>query len=339
VLAVVLVGGLGTRLRPLTETIPKQLLPVAGVAMIERVLAQLARHGVRRAVLSMGYLPDPFLAAFPDRRIGGVDVTFAIEPTPLGTAGAIRYAAAANDVRETFLAVNGDVLTDLDVGALVARHRATGAESTIHLTPVEDPSRYGVVVVGDDGAVREFVEKPPVGRAPSNQVNAGTYVLEPKFLDRVTPGKVTSVEREIFPRMVDEGVLFAAVDTSYWLDAGTPEAYLRANVDVLDGTRRTWHPGRRAGTSLLLDGASVADGATVVASVLSGGVVVGADAVVRRSVVLDGATIESGAAVVDSVVGPGAVVGAGATLEGHCLVAQGARVPAGSRLDGEPVPA
>jgi mannose-1-phosphate guanylyltransferase len=335
--AVVLVGGLGTRLRPLTETIPKQLLPIAGIAMIECVLAQLAGHGVDRAVLSMGYLPDPFVEAYPDRRIGGVDVTFAIEAEPLGTAGAIRYAAAESGIEETFLAVNGDVLTDLDVSALIALHRARRGEATIHLTPVSDPSRYGVVVTDEDGRVLEFVEKPPLGTAPSNNVNAGTYVLEPSFLDRVAPSRPSSVETEVFPELVERGALFAMHDASYWLDAGTPPSYLQANTDVLDGKRVAAASGKRVGTALVNQGAAVAMTATLERSVLSDCVIVEEGAVIRGSVLLEGSRIGAGATVIDSVVGPGAAVGAKARLSGNCLVARDARVAEGTQLDGVPV--
>jgi len=335
--AVVLVGGLGTRLRPLTTTIPKQLLPVAGVPMIERVLGQLGAHGVDLAVLSMGYLPDPFLAAYPSGRIGGVEVRFAIEAEPLGTAGAIRFAAQSCGIDDTFLAVNGDILTDLDVTALVGRHRATGAEGTIHLTPVADPSRFGVVVTDEEGRVSAFVEKPAPGTVSSNLINAGTYVLDPSFHARVAPGTAVSIEREVFPAMVEEGSLFAYADETYWLDAGTPPSYLRANTDVLDGLRVTSHPGTVVDGSLVLDGARVAPDARIERTVLARGVVVGAGATVRGSVLLEDAVVEDGASVVDSVVGPGATIGEGATLVGNCLVAQGARVPDRARLDGVPV--
>jgi mannose-1-phosphate guanylyltransferase len=335
--AVVLVGGLGTRLRPLTETIPKQLLPIAGVAMIECVLTQLAEHGVDRAVLSMGYLPDPFIEAYPDKRIGGVDVTFAIESHPLGTAGAIRYAARTRGIDETFLAVNGDVLTDLDVTALVALHHARRGEATIHLTPVLDPSRYGVVVTDEHGRVLEFVEKPPAGTAPTNNVNAGTYVLEPSFLECVATDRAVSVETEVFPRMVEHGTLFAMHDASYWLDAGTPASYLQANTDVLDRARKHTGSGSSVGTSLVHARATVAATAALERSVLAAHVVVEEGAVVRGSVVLEGARIGADATVLDSVIGPGATVGAGAALRAHCLVARDASVPEGARLDGVPV--
>lgn len=331
--AIVLVGGLGTRLRPLTETIPKQLLPVAGVAMIERVLESLGAHGVERAVLSMGYLPDPFIAAYPDRRIAGVEVDFAVEPHPLDTAGAISFAARTCGVADTFLAVNGDVLTDLDVSALVALHRTVGAEATVALTEVMDPSRFGVVVTDDDGLVTDYVEKPE-GKAPSNHVNAGTYVLEPSILDRIEPDVRVSIERDVFPKVVAVRRLFGRLDAAYWLDAGTPLAYLRANTDALDGTRSVACPGRLVDGSLLLEGAVVDATASVSCSVIGRGAVVRARAEVRGSVVLDAAEVGESATVAESIVGPGAHVGAGAAVEANYLVAEGASVPDHSRLRG-----
>ena len=183
--AVVLVGGEGTRLRPLTLTTPKQMLPVVGVPMLERVLGHLARHGVDEAVLSLGYLPDAFLEAYPDGRAAGVSLAYAVEPEPLDTAGAIRFAATSAGVDDTFVVVNGDVLTDLDLTGLVAFHRRAGAQGTIALHPVADPSAFGVVPTDADGRVTAFVEKPPRGEAPTNQINAGTYVLEPSVLKRI----------------------------------------------------------------------------------------------------------------------------------------------------------
>lgn len=331
--AVVLVGGFGTRLRPLTSTIPKQLLPVGGIPIIERVLASLAPHGVEHAVLSMGYLPDPFVAAYPDHRVGGVEVDFAVESFPLDTAGAIAFAARSSGIDQTFLVVNGDILTDLDVTALVEGHRMRGGEGTVHLTPVEDPSRFGVVVVDADGLVTDWVEKPQ-GAAPSNLINAGTYVLEPSFTSRVRADVAVSIERAVFPEMISEGRLFGMVDTSYWLDAGTPAAYLRANADVLDGTRRCAVEGMLRGGCLLGDDAVVEQSAIVSRSVLGRRSHVARDATTEGSIVLDDALIGVGASVIDSIVGPGATVQDGAVLTGNCVVAGGAKVPAGARLTG-----
>ncbi|HET7653806.1 MAG TPA: NDP-sugar synthase [Acidimicrobiales bacterium] len=356
--AVVLVGGFGTRLRPLTLTTPKQLLPVVEVTMIERVVGHLVEHGVDDVVLSMGYLPQAFHEAFPDGRCAGAALHYAVEPEPLDTAGAIRFAARHAGIDERFLVVNGDVLTDLDVGALVGLHDARGAEGTIALTKVDDPSAFGVVPTDEDGRVVAFVEKPPRDEAPTDLVNAGTYVLEPSVLARIDDGRKVSVERETFPAMVADRSLFAMASPAYWLDAGRPDTYLTANLDLLDGGIRpgpphpsatarepgVWFVGRPIvdggleAPVLIGDAALVASGATIERSVVGGGARVHRGAAVRRSVLLPGSVVHDGALVVDSVVGPGAVVGAGARLGGHSVVAGGCVVPDGAVLDGCRVP-
>lgn len=350
--AVVLVGGEGTRLRPLTFTTPKQLLPVAELTMIERVLSHLAAHGVEDVVLSMGYRPDAFLSTFPDDRCAGVSLSYAVEPTPLDTAGAIRFAANHAEIDETFLVVNGDVLTDLDLAALIALHRARGGRATISLVPVEDPSRFGVVPTDADGRVTAFIEKPPAGEAPTNLINAGTYVLEPGVLSRIPDGRRVSIERETFPDLVAEGSLFALASSAYWIDAGTPSEYLRANLDLVSGVRGgppapsarpagdgAWHlvgpvvdapstPG-----SLIGAAAFVGRGADVRTSVIGAGARV-EEATVTGSVILPGAVVHRGAMVEGSIVGAGAVVGEGAVLTGLTVVGDGMRVEAGAHLDG-----
>ena len=202
--AVVLVGGEGTRLRPLTFTTPKPLLPIVNQPFLERQLVWLADHGVDDVVLSMGYLPDAFHAHFRDESghdtFRGMRLRYAVEDEPLGTAGAIRFAADGID--ERFVVCNGDVLTGLDLSAMVEFHDERGAEVTIALTRVEDPSAFGVVPTAPDGGVIAFVEKPAPGSAPSDWINAGTYVLEPSFLDRIPPRLNVSVERETFPRLL-----------------------------------------------------------------------------------------------------------------------------------------
>ena len=337
--AVILVGGEGTRLRPLTLSTPKVMLPIMGVAMLEGVLAHLHRHGVDEAVLSLGYLPDRFIEAFPDGECAGVSLRYAVEPEPLDTAGAVRFAAEELGVTDTFVVVNGDVLTDLDVTSLVAFHRAAGAEGTVALHPVEDPSRFGVVPTDEDGRVIAFVEKPPAGTAPTNEINAGTYVFEPAFLDRVPLGKRVSIERATFPEMVAAGVLFAKSDDGYWLDTGTPEAYLQAHDDLLEGRRAMLITrGRMEGSSYLLPGATIGQGANVDRSVLDTDVTVAADAIVDASVVLPGAVIGRGAEVRGSIVGPGARVGDGAVLEPTTVLGRGVEIEAGRVVHGERVP-
>lgn len=315
--AVVLVGGFGTRLRPLTSSIPKPMLPVGHRPILQRLVEELATAGVHEVVLALGFKPEPFLAAFPDGRCGGATLRYAVEPEPLDTAGAIRFAALEAGIDDTFVVMNGDVLTDLDVGSLVEFHRRHGAEGTLHLTPVDDPSQYGVVDLDESGRVRRFVEKPPTGTAPSNYVNAGTYVLEASVLDRIRPGVRVSIEREIFPGMADDGSLYALPTDDYWIDTGRPETYLQANLDVLRHRRHLTCPG-------VADGAVVDPSASVADSVVGVGARIGAGAVVERSVVLAGSEIGERAVVRDSItmgrVGAEAVVersvlGAGASVD------------------------
>jgi len=351
--AVVLVGGEGTRLRPLTYTTPKPLLPIVNRPFLEHQLAWLARHGVDDVVLSLGYLPDAFAAHFPDGRFGTIALSYAPEPEPLGTAGAIRFAAG--DIDERFLVCNGDVLTDLDVTELVAFHERRGAEATIALTQVDDPSAFGVVPTASDGRVHAFVEKPPRDRAPTNWINAGTYVLEPSMLDRIPRGVPLSVERVTFPNMLERGgALFALHSDAYWLDIGTPHKYLEAHLDVLAGRLGKPAPdGREVGPSVWVEGNAAIDpsadvigpavigtGARVDArahvtmSVLGPGASVGSGARVERSVLLAGACVASDAEVIDAVIGCDATVEARAAVGEMSVVGAGAVVGAGIRMAG-----
>ncbi|MDA8275181.1 MAG: NDP-sugar synthase [Actinomycetota bacterium] len=358
--AVVLVGGEGTRLRPLTLTTPKQMLPVVEQPMIERVLGQLAPHGVDHAVLSLGYRPDAFLNAYPDGVVAGVAVTYAVEPTPLDTAGAVRFAAVHAGVDATFVVVNGDVLADLDLDELVRFHRDRGGVATIALTPVADPSAFGVVPTDASGRVTAFIEKPRRDQAPTNLINAGTYVLEPSVLDRIPEGRRVSIERETFPALVESGGLYARGSDAYWLDTGTPEAYLRAHDDLLRGRRGTppapgaiqdaalgqgvWRTGAvdavgaSVSTSLLGAGCVVAAGAVVDGSVVGAGATVEAGATVSGSVLLPGARVAARATVERSIVGPGATVGQRCTLREVSVVGADVVVPAGTKLEGARVP-
>jgi mannose-1-phosphate guanylyltransferase len=312
------------------------MLPVVDRPMIEWVIGHLGRHGVDHAVLAMGYRPDDFGAAYPDGRCAGVQVHYAVEAEPLDTAGAIRFAALDAGIDERFLVMNGDVLTDLDVSALVAFHDRVGAEATITLHEVDDPSRYGVVPTDGDGRVIAFVEKPPVDEAPTNLINAGTYVLEPSVLDRIDGGRRVSIERETFPAMVADRSLFAMADDGvYWLDTGTPETYLAAQLDLIEG-RRAVPPGI---TLTAIDpSANIASTAVVRSSTLGPDVEVGDDAEIVESVVHRGARIGAKARVHRSIVGAGASIGDRATLEGLSVVGEGETVGPGVGLQGARVP-
>lgn len=327
--AVVLVGGFGTRLRPLTFTTPKPMLPVGHRPIIENLVTMLARAGVDEVVLALGFKPQPFLDAFPDGRCAGVPLHYAVEPEPLDTGGAIRFAAEHAGVDETFVVVNGDVLTDLDLGRLITRHRDTGAEATIHLTPVDDPSAYGVVELDDTGRVIRFVEKPAPGTAPTNLINAGTYVFEPSVLSRIPSGRKVSIERETFPTLVDEGGLFAMSTDDYWIDTGRPDTYRLANFDVLDGHRRV------ARCEAVEAGAVVAESASVEHSLVSSGARVGARSNVRDSIVLASAIIGDDCDVIDSIVM--GRVESGARVSRAVIGADGV-VNAGSLVDSMSIP-
>jgi len=355
--AVVLVGGEGTRLRPLTYTTPKPLLPIANRPFIEHQLLWLARHGVDEVVLSLGYLPDAFVDQFPTGAFAGLRMRYRVEPEPLGTAGAIRFAADGFD--ERFLVCNGDVLTDLDVSALVAFHIERDAEATIALTRVEDPSAFGVVPTAPDGRVRAFVEKPPRDKAPTDWINAGTYVLEASMLDRIPANLPTSIERATFPTMLERGgALYALHSNSYWLDIGTPQKYLEAHRDVLHGKLGSapsdgaverepgvWIEGdvdvdptaRLVAPVLLGAGSIVGAGAVVARSVLGPKSIVGPAARVERSVLLAGASVGSEAEAVDAVIGPSASVGDRAAVAELSVVGAAAVVGAGTRMAGAKV--
>ncbi len=336
--AIVLAGGLGTRLRPLTEMRPKQMLPIVDRPMIEHVVAKLAAEGVDDVVLSLGYRPDAFGVAYPSGRCGGAGLRYATESEPLGTAGALLFAArrAAADngtgvggdpFAETFWALNGDVLTDAPLSELLALHRARGAEATILTIPMADASRYGLVESDGTGRVSRFVEKPASGAETSGWINAGVYVLEPSVLARIPPGRPVSMERETFAAVAADGSLYALRSEDYWIDAGTPASYLQANIDLISG--------RRAITlGALSPRATISPAAEVVGSVVMERVTVEAGARLDGSVVLPGARIGAGAVVADSVVGYDAVVGPGARVAGFTLLGDGATVGAGESMQG-----
>ena len=351
-IAVVLVGGEGTRLRPLTLDEPKPVLPIGGVPFMSLLLDRLAAAGVTKVILSCGYLPERLRAG-----IGtpppGVEVEVVVEDEPLGTAGAIRFAAAGR-VDGPFLALNGDVLGDADFGALVAAHRAAGATASIGLTPVDDPTRFGVVVHDAEGNVERFVEKPPtadgLGPAPW-WVNAGAYVLDPSVLDMIPTGRMVSIEREVFPELVGQGLICVRSE-GYWRDIGTLESFLTANADAVAGRVHTRLDG--SADAVLVDpSADVADGAIVIGPVLiaagarigtgaevgpdaviGAGAIVAPDATVRGSVLLDGAHVSSQATVERSAIGRNALVGGRARVIDSALGTDEA-AGAGEELVGE----
>jgi mannose-1-phosphate guanylyltransferase len=327
--AVVLVGGFGKRLRPLTNEIPKPMLPVMHRPMIVRLVERLAAGGVTDVVLALGFKPAPFRDAFPDGRHGDVRVHYAVEPEPLDTAGAIAFAARQAGVDETFVVANGDIITDLDVARLVDAHRAARSEAMIHLTPVADPSEFGVVETDASGVVRRFVEKPAPGETDSNLINAGTYVLEPSVLDLIEPGRKVSIERDTFPRLVARRALSALATDDYWIDAGRPSLYLRANLDLV--TARLGGGGDAA----IAPTARVDPSATCIDSVVGPGATVAAGASVTASVILPDAVVEGRATVADSIIA--GRVGVGASVTGS-VIGAGHRVADGATVADQLLP-
>jgi mannose-1-phosphate guanylyltransferase len=308
------------------------MLPVAGRTVIERVVDHLAAHGVDEVVLSLGYRPDAFLEAFPDGRCGDVKLHYAVESSPLDTGGAIAFAAAEAGIgNETFVVVNGDVLTEIDVTALVEFHRARGGDGSIALTPVEDPSVFGVVPVDHNGRVEAFIEKPLASEAPTNMINAGIYVLEPGFLERVPAGRPVSVEREVFPALVAARSLYALGSDALWTDMGTPEKYLEANLTWAQRERALGGPGHSGGRTY--------PGATIANSVLHPDVRVEEGALVCDAVMLEGGHVRAGAVVRGSVLGRNVVVGHGAVVEALSVLGDGWVVAPGDVLSGARLPA
>ncbi|MGH2979428.1 MAG: sugar phosphate nucleotidyltransferase [Solirubrobacterales bacterium] len=339
--ALILAGGEGTRLRPLTMTAPKPVVPLANRPFVSYMIDWLYRHGIDEIVMSCGFLADGVRHVLGTGKLNGVTIRYVDEPEPLGTAGAVKFAEPV--LGERFAVLNGDVLTDLDMPRLREFHEQRGAVATLGLVPVEDPSSYGVVVTDDQGRVREFLEKPAPGTAPTNHINAGMYVLEHEVLNHIDSGRAVSFEREVFPSLVGAGLCALPLD-GYWMDIGTPNRYLQATRDILRGAVETpvspsgdvngatppvligqgceISPGARVGPDATLgDGCRVGSGAEVRASSLHNGVVVEEDAVVR-----------------DSIMGSRARIGAGARLEGETIIGEDAVVPPGTHLTGGRLP-
>jgi mannose-1-phosphate guanylyltransferase len=335
--AVVLVGGEGTRLRPLTLTQPKPALALVDRPFIRYMVEWLGRHGIDEVVMACGFRAEDLRAALGDEIPGGPAIKYVQEDEPLGTAGPIRLAAEEGLLGERFMVLNGDVLTDLDLTALQRQHDEREAVATLALYPVDDPTSYGLVRRTEDGEVLEFLEKPDPTEIDTDEINAGAYVLERAILDLIPGGRAVSIEREVFPRLVGQGLYGRRLE-GYWMDIGTPERYLQASWDILEGTVETdvtvTEPGLFVDAS-----AEVADGAEIgPRAVLAAGCLVSAGAVVAESVLLQKCRVEADARVEgsilasDVVVGEGAVVERGAVIGGGATVADGAVVREGARV-------
>ena len=361
--AVILVGGEGTRLRPLTYGTPKPMVPLFGVPFLERTIVRLRDAGVDEIILAAGYLPEAISAHFGDGSRYGTRVTYVIETSPLGTAGALRNVA--DHITGAFFVLNGDVLTDLDLRAMRAFHEASGGVGVLHAISVEDPSAFGCIEHDARGRITGFVEKPLREEARTSEINAGTYLLERRVLAGIPTGRSVSIEREIFPALIAAGDgLYAFSTNDYWLDVGRPAQYIQAHDDVLDGKLRfssqgdsigasgtMWSlgdaklPGNIRPPSFVGADVTIAEDAVVGPyAVIGAGSRIAAGAEVRRSILWDGVSIDEHARVVGAVlasnvsVGREAVVPVGSVIGHDVTIAAGVVLPDDARVAAEDMP-
>jgi mannose-1-phosphate guanylyltransferase len=366
--AVILVGGEGTRLRPITSRVPKPVAPVVEHPFVGYILDNLALHGVQRVIFSSGFLAEAIEAEFGSGASYGLQIDYVVEEEPLGTAGAIKNVADHLEAG-CFLVFNGDVLSDVDLSALVADHRSHLAMATIVLTEVDDPRRYGLVELRPDGSVANFLEKPSSEQVGRALINAGIYVLEHEVLEMVPAGRMFSIERGVFPQLAQVGSLYGYVATGYWRDIGTPESYLQAHIDILERNVKTRvademgesylylapgaevdpsahivppcyiaegvtiGAGARVGPLAVIGaGASVGSGTTIVESVVQAGVHIGDQCTIEHSVIARDSVIGQGTQVSEAVIGAGCHVGAGNRLAQGISLFPDTRLPDGSVL-------
>ena len=324
--AIVLVGGEGTRLRPLTLGTPKPMVPIMNVPFLARTLERLHDVGINDVILPAGYMPQAITDYFGDGSKMGMNITYVIEDEPLGTAGAIKNVE--QHIKGPFFVLNGDVLTSLDLHAMMEFHRQKGGLGVLHLIRVEDPSAFGCVVHDENGRISQFVEKPRKGTEPTDEVNAGTYLLEKEVLDMIPPGRNVSIERETFPKILaGDRPLYAYTTNDYWIDLGRPEHYLSAHRDILAGRMPLDHS--HIGEDVVID-PEARIGPNVV---LGPGCRIGAGAVIHDSVLWDNVTVGENAVIEDAIVASGAHIGAGAHVARGSVIGHDVRIEPGTRLE------
>ncbi|WP_343602919.1 NDP-sugar synthase [Mycobacterium sp.] len=339
--AVVLVGGKGTRLRPLTLSAPKPMLPTAGLPFVTHLLSRIAAAGIEHVIMSTSYKPAVFEAEFGDGSALGLQVEYVTEEQPLGTGGGIAHVA--DRLRhDTVMVFNGDVLSGADLGLLLDHHRSSRADVTLHLVRVSDPRAFGCVTT-ENGRVTAFLEK--TQDPPTDQINAGCYVFSRPTIDLIPRGREVSVEREVFPALLSDGVtVCGSIDTSYWRDMGTPEDFVRASADLVRGIAPSPALRGHRGEHLVYDCAAVSPGAVLIGGTVVGrGAEIGPGARLDGAVVFDGARVEAGSVIERSIIGFGArigpralirdgVIGDGADIGARCELLRGARVWPGVRI-------
>jgi mannose-1-phosphate guanylyltransferase len=366
--ALVLVGGEGTRLRPLTLTQPKPAVTLVDRPLIRFMVDWLGRHRIDEVVMACGFRAEDLRAALGDQIVGGPRIRYMEEEEPLGTAGPVRLAADMDLLGERFMVLNGDVLSDIDLTILQRQHAESAATITLALHPVADPGSYGLVRREPSGEVLGFLEKPEPGEIDTDEISAGAYVLERSALELIPAGRAVSIEREVFPRLVGRGLYGRRLE-GYWIDIGAPERYLRASWDILEGrveseveaggdglalagSTEINPKARLSAPTLLGPGVTVAAGAEIgPRAIVRDGSRIATDASVVESVLLDGCRVEAGARVCGSILAAGVEVGAGAAIDSGAVIGRGARITAGASVaadarvqpgevvDAEPAPA
>ncbi|PRQ10793.1 GDP-mannose pyrophosphorylase [Corynebacterium sp. 13CS0277] len=328
--AVILVGGKGTRLRPLTVGTPKPMLPTAGFPFLAHLLARIKAAGINHVVLGTSFKAEVFEEYFGDGADLGLDIDYVVEETALGTGGGIRNVL--DKLRyDTAVVFNGDVLGGTDIGEVIATHEAKQADVTMHLVRVADPRAFGCVPTGPDGRVLEFLEK--TNDPPTDQINAGCYVFNRDIIAQIPPNKVVSVERDVFPRLLEEGYkVYGHVDQAYWRDMGTPDDFVRGSSDLVRGIAPSPLLRGRTGENLVDPSAGVKDGVLLLGGTVVGrGSEIGAGCRLDDTVVFDGVTIEPGVVVSNSIIADGAHIGAGARIH-NAIIGEGAVIGARCEL-------
>jgi mannose-1-phosphate guanylyltransferase len=329
--ALILVGGEGTRLRPLTSTVPKPVVPLVDRPFIAYMLEWLRGHGVDDVVMSCGFLASGVRNVLGDGSGLGIELRYVEEPRPLGTGGAVKFAESLLD--ERFFMLNGDVLTDLDLSAQVAQHEETGARATLALIGVDDPSAYGLVRLNEDRSVKEFLEKPSPDQIDTNLISAGAYVLERNVLELIPPDTNASIERDVFPELVGDG-LYGCAGDGYWLDIGTPDRYLQATFDILERNVSTVAGEELGDNYLSVAGDASFNGRVVPPARVGAGCRIADDARVGSLAVLgDNVRVGEGTTIEQAVVFNGADIGPNCLLR-HCVLGAGARVGANTHIEG-----
>jgi mannose-1-phosphate guanylyltransferase len=350
--AVILVGGEGTRLRPLTLSTPKAMVPIANRPFLAHMIDYLKVHGIDDVILAMGYLPDPIQAHFGDGSSSNTRLSYIIEDSPLGTAGAVKNAAGYID--DTFFVFNGDTFTDIDLTKMLELHRNKHAKVTIALTPVEDPTVYGVVETDNGGRVQRFVEKPSRDAVTTNMVNAGAYVLEPEVLNLIPKGEHFMFEHGVFPEILNRGdAIYGYESDDYWIDIGTPQKYLKVNHDLLSGKAMGGFAGELIGERIWVEQGSeihpqakiegpVAIGKDCVLSsgsrvkgpaVIGPDCIMGVDSSIERAVIWNGIRIGAGVSLKECIIAENVTIGDGSQIMEGCVLGHDVMVQDGERLD------